>query len=106
VAINRWPSSAETIRLLKADVCAKGLNYRVIDDDITGGIKLEAEAVREVSREMQSTDDMTFSSSRLLNQYLSLFSKDVVDYLEAFRRRYSGDGVLTSSIAAPKREAW
>jgi rfaE bifunctional protein nucleotidyltransferase chain/domain len=94
VAINRWPSSAETIRLLKPDIYAKGPDYRVADDDITGGIKLEAEAVREVGGEIRFTNDMTFSSSRLLNQYLSPFSKDVVDYLEAFRGRYSADEVL------------
>jgi rfaE bifunctional protein nucleotidyltransferase chain/domain len=94
VAINRWPMSVETIRLLRPDVYAKGPDYKVAEQDVTGGITAEAEAVREVGGEIRFTDDITFSSSRLLNEHFSPFSKEVGDYLEAFRHRHSADEVL------------
>ena len=94
VAINRWPLSVETITLLKPDIYVKGVEYRSAEKDITGGIVPEAEAVRSVGGEIRFTDDITFSSSTLLNQHFLLFPPEVESYLEAFRRRHSPDEVL------------
>lgn len=94
VAVNRWPRSVETIRLLCPDVYAKGPDYRVAADDITGGIIDEAEAVRRVGGEIRFTEDITFSSSKLLNQFFSSFTQPVADYLEDLRKRHSADEVL------------
>lgn len=94
VAINRWPLSVETIRLLKPDVYVKGADYKIAEQDITGGIVPEAEAVRSVGGVIQFTDDITFSSSTLLNQHFSAFPPEVEAYLETFRRRHSADEVL------------
>jgi len=94
VAINRWPLSVETIKLLRPDVYVKGSDYRVAEKDITGGIVPEAEAVRSVGGEIQFTDDISFSSSTLLNRHFSAFSPEVDRYLEEFRRRHSIDEVL------------
>lgn len=95
VAVNRWPTCVETIRLLKPDVYAKGPDYKVSEQDLTGGINLEAQAIHEVGGEMRFTDDETFSSSQLLNQFFAPFDKHVSDYLEVFRRRRSADEVLS-----------
>ena len=94
VAINRWPLSVETIKLLRPDVYVKGSDYRVAEKDITGGIVPEAEAVRSVGGEIRFTDDISFSSSTLLNRHFSAFSPEVDRYLEEFRRRRSVDEVL------------
>lgn len=94
VAINRWPRSVETIHLLEPDVYAKGPDYKVTEDDITGAIQEEADAVGRVGGEIRFTDDVTFSSSKLLNQHFPSFAKATMDYLDGFRRRYSADEVL------------
>lgn len=94
VAVNRWARSVETIRLLKPDVYAKGPDYKVAEQDITGGILDESEAVRQIGGEVRFTDDVTFSSSRLLNQHFSPFPKPTMDYLDGFRRQHSADEVL------------
>lgn len=94
VAINKWPLSVETIKLLCPDIYVKGADYRIAERDITGGIIPEAEAVRSVGGEIRFTDDITFSSSALLNRHLSPFSPEVDQYLEDFRRRHSVDEVL------------
>jgi rfaE bifunctional protein nucleotidyltransferase chain/domain len=95
VAVNRWPQSVETIRLLKPDVYVKGQEYRDAAADVTGGIVHEAEAVRSVGGELRFTDDIVFSSSSLLNSHLSLFPPETDQYLAAFRQRHSIDEVLT-----------
>lgn len=94
VAINRWPLSAETIRLLRPDIYVKGSDYRVAEKDITGGIVPETEAIRSVGGEVRFTDDITFSSSALLNRHFSAFPPEVDRYLEDFRCRHSIDEVL------------
>ena len=61
VAINKWPTAVETIRLLKPDVYVKGLEYKDSNNDITGKIKEETEAIRSVNGKIQFTEDITFS---------------------------------------------
>jgi rfaE bifunctional protein nucleotidyltransferase chain/domain len=94
VAINRWPLSVETIRLLRPNIYVKGSDYASPEKDATGGISLEAEAARSVGADVCFTDDIVFSSSALLNRHFSAFSPEVVRYLEEFRRRHSADEVL------------
>lgn len=95
VAINRWPLAVETIKLLKPDVYVKGPDYKVADNDVTRGIILEAEAVRSVGGEIRFTDDVVFSSSALLNRHFRVFSDEVEQYLDGFRKRHSTDEVLS-----------
>lgn len=94
VAINRWPRSVETIKLLRPDIYVKGSDYKIAEKDITGGIIPEAEAVREVGGEIRFTDDITFSSSTLLNRHFSAFPPEVDRYLEDFRCRHSVEELL------------
>lgn len=94
VAINRWPQSVETIKLLKPDVYVKGSDYAQPDKDRTGGITLEVEAAQSVGAEVRFTDDIVFSSSSLLNRHFSAFGPDVARYLEEFRGRHSVDEVV------------
>jgi rfaE bifunctional protein nucleotidyltransferase chain/domain len=94
VAINRWPLSVETIKFLKPNIYVKGAEYKEAAQDITGGIVHEEEAIRSVGGEIRFTNDITFSSSTLLNQYLSALTPEADRYLEDFRRRHSIDEVL------------
>lgn len=95
VAINRWPQAVEAIKLLGPDIYVKGPDYRAAAADITGGIVLETEAIHSVGGEMRFTDDIVFSSSSLLNSYMSMFPEDTDRYLTEFRRRFSVDEVLS-----------
>jgi rfaE bifunctional protein kinase chain/domain len=83
----------ETVKLLKPDIYAKGPDYRDPDADITGKIAEEAEAVKSVGGRITFTDDITFSSSNLINRYLPAYSKEVGEYLSGFSRRYSIEDV-------------
>jgi rfaE bifunctional protein kinase chain/domain/rfaE bifunctional protein nucleotidyltransferase chain/domain len=94
VALNKWPKAVDTIRLLKPHVYAKGPDYKKMEKDVTGGIYQEEEAVKSVGGKIAFTEDITFSSSNLINKFFPAFSKEVSDYLEAFRGRHDISNVL------------
>jgi rfaE bifunctional protein nucleotidyltransferase chain/domain len=99
VAVNRWPTAVDTIRLLRPDVFAKGSEFKNLQDTI-GHVSLEAEAVRAVGGEVAFTEDVVYSSSALINQYLGQFPDHVRDYLAAFAGRWPADAVLAPLKAA------
>ena len=94
VVINAWPTAVEAIALVKPNVYVKGSEYQDASQDVTGKIQEEANAVRAVSGEIAFTDDITFSSSKLLNQFFSPFPPEVTHYLESFRQRYRANDVM------------
>lgn len=89
VAINAWPTAVETIRLLQPDVYVKGKEYAIPEQDITGKITEEEQAIRGVGGRLHFTDDITFSSSQLINDYFSSFPPSTQQWLRAFKRRHS-----------------
>jgi rfaE bifunctional protein kinase chain/domain/rfaE bifunctional protein nucleotidyltransferase chain/domain len=94
VAVNRWPMSVETIKLLKPDVYVKGQDYKIAEKDVTGGIVPEAEAIRSVGGEIRFTDDITFSSSNILNRHMSSLAPEVNEFLEQFRFLHSSGELI------------
>jgi rfaE bifunctional protein kinase chain/domain/rfaE bifunctional protein nucleotidyltransferase chain/domain len=94
VAINNWPTSVEAIKLLKPNFYAKGSEYRDARKDMTGKITDEEAAVKSVKGKVVFTEDITFSSSSLLNKYLPAFPKEITDYLTGFTGRYSEADIL------------
>jgi rfaE bifunctional protein kinase chain/domain/rfaE bifunctional protein nucleotidyltransferase chain/domain len=93
-AINEWPTAVETLRLLQPHIYVKGSEFKTITSDMTGKMELEAEVVREIGAELKFAEDIVFSSTRLINQYLSIYPSEVQEYLDLFRRRHSLDSVL------------
>jgi rfaE bifunctional protein kinase chain/domain/rfaE bifunctional protein nucleotidyltransferase chain/domain len=94
VAINEWPMAVETIHLLEPDFYVKGSEYRDKDKDHTGGIRLEEEAVKSVGGALVFTDDITFSSSHLINRYQPSLPTEVREYLVGFGNKHSSEEVL------------
>jgi len=94
VAINLWPSSTETILLLQPDIYVKCPDENMSDTDNQSAIGREIDAVHSVAGKIRFTDDITFSSSSLLDKHFSFFTPEVDQYLEDFRHRYSLDEVL------------
>jgi rfaE bifunctional protein nucleotidyltransferase chain/domain len=89
VAINKWPSAVETIKLVRPDVYAKGPDYKDPDGDVTGGITAEEAAIESVGGQIFYTEDITFSSSHLINRHFSAYSNEVNEYLAELRGAYT-----------------
>ena len=95
VTITRSRQATEAIALLRPHVYVKGQDYRDPEKDITGGIAREIDAVQAVGGRVHFTDEITFSSSELLNRHFSPFPPETDQYLKEFRKRHSIDEVLS-----------
>lgn len=89
VVINPSPTAVEAIKAIKPHVYIKGSEYQDPKNDITQKIKDEENAVKSVGGELTFTNDITFSSSTLLNLYFSSFSEDTLKYLTQFKTKYN-----------------
>lgn len=94
VAINQWPTAEETLRLLRPDFYVKGSEFKNTSSDMTGKIGREKKVIQEIGTTLVFTEDITFSSSNLINRYLSDFPEETQQYLNLFRRRYSYHEIL------------
>jgi rfaE bifunctional protein kinase chain/domain/rfaE bifunctional protein nucleotidyltransferase chain/domain len=85
VGINLSPDATELLRQLRPDVYIKGSDYENPEDDLTGMISAERDAVEEHGGKMVLTRDITFSSSSLINNYLDVYEPSLRDYLGTVR---------------------
>ena len=68
VAINKWPTAEETLRLIRPDIYVKGQEFKNMEDK-TWKIQKEVEVIKEIGAEIRFTHEIVFSSTKLLNQY-------------------------------------
>jgi rfaE bifunctional protein nucleotidyltransferase chain/domain len=68
VAVNKWPTAEETLRLFKPNYYVKGQEFEKLEDK-TGKIQTEIEVVKEIGSEIRFTHEIVFSSTELLNKY-------------------------------------
>ena len=82
VAANLWPVAVETIKMLKPAIYSKGPDYKNHVNDITGKIGDEEKAVESIGGTIKYTDDITYSSSSLLNKFGNVYSKTQKSFIE------------------------
>ena len=70
VAINRWPTAEEALRLLLPDYYVKGQEFERFQDK-TGKLQKEVEVIKEIKAEMRFTHEVVFSSSKLIKDHFS-----------------------------------
>ena len=94
VAINDAPTAINVISKIKPHVYVKGDDYKNASDDLTGNILLERDAVETSGGKIVFTDDITFSSTNLLNEYFGVFTPETQEYLNAFKKNNTIDDVV------------
>jgi rfaE bifunctional protein kinase chain/domain len=94
VAINKWPVAAETIQLLQPDFYIKSSEDGEALINYSMEKKQEEVAIKNVGGQFISMDDITFSSSSLINRSMSAFPKEVSDFLDDFSTRYRAEDIL------------
>ena len=85
VTINRTPDAESLLEVLQPNIYVKGSDYRDEDTDITGKISLERKAVETYGGKLVFTDNITFSSTELLNRHFEVFEPQVRDFLNRMR---------------------
>ena len=94
VVINHYPGAEQILDALKPDIYVKGSEYVNPEDDVTGRIVTEREAVEKHGGKIIFTDEITFSSSNLINNNLKIFDPSLREYLNDLRRRGGAEYVL------------
>jgi rfaE bifunctional protein nucleotidyltransferase chain/domain len=96
VAINEWPTAVEALKLLQPDVYVKGTEYQDAERDLTGKIRDEKEAVESVGGQLCFTDEITFSSTSLINAHFEVLTAEAQAFLKEFRSRHTAVSVLAA----------
>lgn len=94
VAINHAKTALNVIKSIKPTFYVKGNEYEKEETDITGNITLERLETEKYGGQIYYTDEITFSSSKLLNENFSVFSPETKSFLQNFRQRYDIDQIL------------
>ena len=102
VIINNKATSENIIYEIKPNIYVKGTEFKDLED-ITNAVSRESDAVKNVGGRIEFVGDIVFSSSTLLNQYMSSHSVEQEDFLDRIRSNYSLDEVL-QWLEAPKHD--
>lgn len=79
----------DIVECVEPDLYVKGEEYARVEDDITGKITEEKALVEKHGGIVAYTNGQVFSSTKLINQTLSVLSPDVKEFMEDFHTRYS-----------------
>jgi len=102
VVANEWPSAERVIKIIEPNIYCKGPDYKDHSEDITGKISEEEEAVKSSGGKIMYTDDITFSSSKLLNKFGNIYSKEQELFIRNIRDNYNFEMIETKLNALSK----
>lgn len=88
VALNYAISAVDALHKIQPNIYAKGSDYRSHSEDVTGNIALEQAATEAHGGHIFYTDEITFSSSNLLNSHFDVFPPEVKAFLKDFREHW------------------
>lgn len=96
ITISNFDSSIEVIKRIKPDFYVKGPDYKNRKNIANVPRKLgdEAEAVKKGGGKIIFTDDILFSSSKLINDYLTVYPAKTHKYLDRLRSKYTSDYII------------
>jgi rfaE bifunctional protein nucleotidyltransferase chain/domain len=94
VAINNSATAVNVLSEVKPHAYVKGPDYKEMGDDLTGNIYAEKKAVEDHGGEIIFTDDITLSSTSLLNEHFGVFPPETKSYLKSFRQKYSHEEII------------
>lgn len=88
VVLSDYPTAIEVISAVKPDYYIKGMEYRDINNDVTGEIKNEIDEVEKYGGQVRYTEGQVFSSTKLINNNFSSYTDTTKCYLENISRQY------------------
>ena len=92
--VNHAPTAENVLREVRPDVYVKGGDYADEDEDVTGKIRAEREIVEGYGGTVVYTDELTFSSSELINAHLAMKAPEARAFLDGVRRDGGAEQVL------------
>lgn len=101
VAINQHLDAVPAIKKIQPNLYAKGQDYINPQGDVTGKITEERNAIESVGGELVFTDEITFSSTELINRNMNIYEPHLRNYLDDMRKN-NGLEDLTRIIESVK----
>jgi rfaE bifunctional protein nucleotidyltransferase chain/domain len=89
VLVSEYQSAIHSIDLIKPSIYFKGSDYVNHASDITGMISKESAQVKKHGGDIQYTNELTSSSTSLINAHFSNRGKDLEEWIRDFRSKYS-----------------
>ena len=84
------------IRIVKPDFYVKGPDYKNNKLDKTKKISIEKKLVEKFGGKIKYTDDITYSSSRIINQSNFILNEYQSKFLSEIKRKYSYSDLLST----------
>jgi rfaE bifunctional protein nucleotidyltransferase chain/domain len=94
VVLNDAPDAAGVIRRMQPHLYVKGSEYSNPEEDVTGKITEEVQAVESGGGSVYFTDDMVFSSSALINRHFESEPSQVSEFISKLKTAYSSNDLL------------
>jgi len=88
VALNKSKTAINPINKIKPNIYCKGHDYKKNQDDLSGQIKHEINAVKKIKGEIIYTNSIIFSSSKLINQHVDLYPNSHKLLLKQIKKKY------------------
>lgn len=101
VAVVHSDSAIEAIHAIRPDVYVKGpdYKYRKPNPAIPRKLGEEEEAVASHGGKLVFTDDILFSSSHLINQYLDVYDSKTKVFLDGFKMKYTNEYLIEKLLS-------
>jgi rfaE bifunctional protein nucleotidyltransferase chain/domain len=87
VFIVNHASAVPAIKIVKPDFYLKGEEYKDNSKDITNKIKKEKSEVKKNGGKIIYSNEITYSSSNLINNYFENFSKELKDKIQILKKK-------------------
>ena len=88
VAINSSSTVEDTLRIIKPNIFVRGSEYKKTMPEAANEIANQIKVLQAIGATIAYTEDIAFSSSSLINRYLSNIPDEMHEYLTLFRQRY------------------
>ena len=89
VSLNNTPTAISPIRKLKPNFYCKGSDYKKNQNDVSGQIKNEIKTVKNLGGKIVYTEDVSFSSSMLLNKYGNILGDKERFFINRIKKKYN-----------------
>lgn len=94
VCLEKDDNVITTIELLKPDFYVKGKEYSDSSEGKTSTILQEEKTVKKSGGEMKFTEEITFSSSSIINERFDVLSNDAKEYLKKLKNEYTANDII------------
>ena len=93
VTLNLWENPIKAIELLKPDFYVKGRDYSDNTMEVAS-IILEEKAIKKVGGEIRFTNEITFSSSSIINEQFDILPREAKEYIKQIKKKYRADEII------------